>query len=167
MAKHTVETVKGLSGMLKMFKSTMTDKLGLQPTHRIAFIGCSGTCVPFIELFAYTIRESMSGMILIPDGIIDDARGIWYINGIGMQVGGLVDPKGADFVVVLGGISMPSCSLGIEGTNKVIKEIMKPEGKVIGVCFMDMFCKAGWEEKIPFDMIMNANIDPVTLDKFE
>ena len=167
MAKNTIETGKGLSGMLKMFKSTMTEKLGLQPTHRIAFIGCSGTCVPFIELFAYAIRESMCGMTLIPDGISEDARGIWYISGIGMQVGGLVDPQGADFVVILGGISMPSCSLGVAATNNVIKKIMKPEGKVIGICFMDMFAKAGWEEKIPFDLIMNANIDSVTLDKIE
>jgi hypothetical protein len=167
MKKNTIETSKGLSGMLRMFKSTMMDKLGLQPTHRIAFVGCAGTCVPFIELFAYTIRETMPGMILIPDGLIDDARGIWYVNDIGMQIGGNVDPHGADFVVLLGGISMPSCSLGIEATNKVIKEVLKPEGKVIGVCFMDMFAKAGWEDKVPFDLIMNANIDSVTLDQVE
>jgi hypothetical protein len=167
MGKNTIETSKGLSGMLRMFKATMTEKLGLQPTHRIAFIGCAGTCVPFVELFAYTIRETMPGMTLIPDGLIDDARGIWYVSGVGMQIGGNVDPHGADFVVVLGGISMPSCSLGIEGTNKVIKEVMKPEGKVIGVSFMDMFAKAGWEDKVPFDLIMNTNIDSVTLDKVE
>ena len=167
MVKNTIEMSKGLSGMLRMFKATMTEKLGLQPTHRIAFVGCAGTCVPFIELFAYTIRETMPGMTLIPDGMIDDARGIWYVSGVGMQIGGNADPRGADFVVVLGGVSMPSCSLGIEGTNKVIKEVLKPGGKVIGICFMDMFAKAGWEGKVPFDLVMNANIDTVTLDKVE
>jgi len=167
MGKNTIETSKGLSGMLRMFKATMTDKLGLQPTDRIAFIGCAGTCVPFIELFAYAIRETMAGMVLIPDGLVDDARGIWYVGGVGMQIGGNTDPRGVDFVVVLGGVSMPSCSLGVEGTNKVIKEVLKPGGKVIGVCFMDMFTKAGWEGKVPFDYVMNANIDTVTLDKIE
>ncbi|WP_424359016.1 DUF2124 family protein [Methanocella sp. MCL-LM] len=167
MNKNTIETSKGLSGMLRMFKTTMVDKLGLQPTHRIAFVGCAGTCVPFIELFAYTIRETMPGMTLIPDGIVDDARSIWFVKDIGMQIGGNADPRGADYVVLLGGISMPSSKLSMEATNKLIKEVMKPGGKVVGVCFMDMFSKAGWEGKVPFDMVMNANIDSVTLDKVE
>jgi len=167
MNKNTIETSKGLSGMLRMFKSTMIDKLGLQPTHRIAFVGCAGTCVPFIELFAYTIRETMPGMTLIPDGLIDDARGIWYVNGIGMQIGGNIDPHGADFVVLLGGISMPSCSLGIEATNKVIKEVLKPDGKVIGVCFMDMFAKADGKTKFPLTSSLTPTSTPSPLDKVE
>jgi len=164
MTKKMLETSRGLSGLLRMFKSTMVDRLGLQSTHRIAFVGCAGTCVPFVELFAYTIRETGPGMILVPDGIIDGSRGIRYVDGIGMQVGDAMDAGNVDYVVVLGGISMPSCSLGVDGTNRVIKEIMKPGGRVIGVCFMDMFAKAGWEDKVPFDVIINANIDMVTLD---
>ncbi|HMK46092.1 MAG TPA: DUF2124 family protein [Methanocella sp.] len=167
MTKKTIETSRGLSGLLRLFKSTMVGRLGLQSGHRVAFIGCVGTCVPFVELFAYAIRDVRPGMILVPDGIIDDARSIWYVDGVGMQVGGAVDPWGADFVVVLGGISMPSCSLGVDGTNRVIGGIMKPDGRVIGVCFMDMFAKAGWEDKVPFDVIINANIDSVTLDSVD
>lgn len=163
--KKTVETTKGLSGMLRMFKSTMLN-LGLEAPKKIAFIGCVGTCVPFVELFAYTIRESMPIMVLIPDGIIEESRGVWYVDGVGMQVGGLVDPRRADYVVLLGGISMPSCNIGADQTKKIIEEVVKPGGKVIGVCFMDMFNKAGWEDKVHFDLIMNANIDSVTLDQF-
>ncbi len=166
MEKKLVESGKGLSGMLKMFKATMRG-LGLEPPKKIVFVGCAGTCVPFVELFAYAIREDRPAMVLVPDGLLDDARGVWFVDGIGMQIGGAVDPAGADYVVLLGGISMPQCTIGVEGTNHVIQETLKPGGKVIGVCFMDMFAKAGWEGKVPFDLVMNADISSVTVSKFE
>lgn len=165
MEKKVVETTKGLSGMLKAFKSMMLS-LGLAPTTKIAFVGNPGTCVPFIELFAYTIREQAQGMLFIPDGIIDDARAIWLVGGVGMQIGGLVDPYGADYVVLLGGLSMPGSKVSPEQAGQLAGKLLKPGGKVIGVCFMDMFAKAGWEDKVRFDLVMNADINPVTVSKF-
>lgn len=152
--------------MLRAFKSMMKAQ-GLEPPKKIVFVGCSGTCVPFVELFAYTIREDRPAMALVPDGILDDARAVWYVDGVGMQIGGLVDPQGADYVVLLGGISMPQCTIGTEGANEIIRKVLKPGGKVIGICFMDMFAKAGWEDKVRFDMIMNADIDNVVISSFE
>ncbi len=166
MEKKLIESGKGLSGMLKMFKSTMKG-LGLEAPKKIVFVGCAGTCVPFVELFAYTIREDRPAMVLVPDGILDDSRAVWPVDGIGMQIGGLVDPQGADYVVLLGGISMPQCTIGPEGTNDIIRKTLKPGGKVIGVCFMDMFAKAGWENKVRFDIVMNADISSVTVSRFE
>ncbi len=166
MEKKLVESGKGLSGMLRMFRSTMKG-LGMEAPKKILFIGCAGTCVPFVELFAYTLREDRPAMVLVPDGILDDTRAVWYVDGIGMQIGGLVDPQDADYIVLLGGISMPQCTIGPEGTNDIIKKTLKPGGKVIGVCFMDMFAKAGWEDKVRFDLILNADITSVTLTKYE
>jgi hypothetical protein len=166
LEKKVVETTKGLSGMLRAFKSTMKSQ-GLDPPKKILFVGCAGTCVPFVELFAYTIREDRPAMALAPDGLLDEARAVWYIDGIGMQIGGMVDPAGADYVVLLGGISMPQCTIGPEGTNEIIKKALKPGGKVIGVCFMDMFAKAGWEDKVRFDIVLNADINTVTVSKYE
>jgi hypothetical protein len=37
--------------------------------------------------------------------------------------------------------------------------------KVIGVCFMSMFEKAGWLDTVPFDIMIDATIDPVTVTK--
>jgi hypothetical protein len=141
--------------------------LGLEPATKIVFVGCAGTCTPFVELLAYAIREQVQGMIFVPDGILDDSRSIWLVNGIGMQIGGAADPDGADYVVLFGGISMPQCSIGPEGTNEIIRKVLKPGGKVVGVCFMDMFAKAGWEDKVRFDLTINADINSVTVSKFE
>jgi hypothetical protein len=166
MAYKVVETSKGLSGLLKTFKSSIVS-MGLSPANKVVFVGCSGTCLPFIELFAYTIRESRVDFIFVPDGIVEDARSVWLVPGIGMQVGGAADPKGADFIVLLGGLSMPSCTLGVEGSNEVVDKIKKPGAKVMGVCFMSMFEKAGWYGKVHFDLVIDAGIDPIQVQKFE
>lgn len=161
-----VETSKGLSGMLRTFKSTMAS-MGLKLNDKVVFVGCSGTCVPFIELFAYTIREPRVNMVLVPDGRLDEARSIWQVQGIGMQIGGAMDPQGADFVVLLGGLCMPGSCMTAEGAEALVESILKPGGKVVGVCFMDMFCKAGWQNKVRFDVMMDVNVDPVNVLKFQ
>jgi len=166
MEKKTVETTKGLSGMLKAFKSMMQG-LGLGPATKMVFVGNPGTCTPFIELFAYTVRDLVKGMVFVPDGIVEDARAIWLVNGVGMQVGGMTYALGADYLILLGGLSMPGSKVSPEQAGQLIGRLMKPGGKVIGVCFMDMFAKAGWEDKVRFDLVMNADINPVTVSKLE
>lgn len=166
MAYTVVETSKGLSNLLKIFKSSITT-LGMQPASKVVFVGCSGTCLPFIELFAYTIRQSRVEMMYVPDGILDDTRFIWEVSGIGMQVGGAADPQNADIIVLLGGLSMPACTIGIEGSNAAIDKIKKPGTKAMGVCFMSMFEKAGWYGKVPFDLVIDAAIDPIQVQKFD
>ena len=61
------------------------------------------------------------------------------------------DPHDSDVVVLLGGLSMPKYDVDTEELNNVIDEILKDEGKLIGVSFMDMFTKSGWLEKVDFD----------------
>ncbi len=166
MSHKIVETSKGLSNLLKIFRARMA-ALGVERGSRIAFVGCSGTCLPFVELFAYTLRNDHVEMVFIPDGLVDDTRAIWHVPGIGMQTGGASDPAGADFIVLLGGISMPSCTLGVEGSLDVISKIRKPNTKVVGVCFMGMFEKAGWYGRVPFDLVIDANVEPVEVLQFD
>jgi hypothetical protein len=161
-----VETTKGLSPLLKTFKAQIT-ALGMQRAGKIVFIGSVGTCVPFIELFAYTLRNDHVELFLVPDAILDETRSIWHVPGIGMQAGGAADPHGADFVVVLGGLSMPGSKVDAAATSERIKAILKPGGKVMGICFMSMFEKAGWYGKVPFDVVIDAAIDPIQVQKFE
>ncbi len=106
-------------------------------------------------------------MMFVPDGIVDDTRFIWEVTGLGMQAGGAASPINADIIVLLGGLSMPACTLGIEGSNEAIEKIKKPGAKVMGVCFMSMFEKAGWYGKVPFDLVIDAAIDPILVQKFE
>ncbi|HMK45849.1 MAG TPA: DUF2124 family protein [Methanocella sp.] len=166
MEKKVVETTKGLSGMLKAFK-TMMQGLGMTPAAKVAFVGNPGTCQPFIELFAYTIREQAKNMVFVPDGIVEEARKIDLVSGVGMQIGSSADPSGADYAILLGGLSMPGSKVTPEQAGQLVDKIVKPGGKVIGICFMDMFEKAGWEDKMRFDLVMNAGINPVTISKFE
>jgi hypothetical protein len=39
--------------------------------------------------------------------------------------------------------------------------------KVVGVCFMSLFEKAGWLDTVSFDLMIDATIDPVTVTKKE
>ena len=40
----------------------------------------------------------------------------------------------------------------------LVKEILKEDGQLIGVCFMDMFTKAGWLEKVDFDSVIDGTL---------
>ena len=166
MSYKVVETSKGLSGLLRTFKSSILS-LGLKPGNKVVYVGCSGTCLPFIELFAYTVRDSGAEQMFVPDGLIGEARSVSLIPGFGMQLGAAADPAGADFIILLGGLSMPACTLGVEGSNEAIARIKKPGTKVVGACFMGMFEKAGWYGKVPFNLVIDAGIDPVQVQKFD
>ena len=82
------------------------------------------------------------------------------IDNIGMQVCGdlsvRLNPK---VIVFMGGLAMPNMPL----TKGDVRELVQRYGnvKVIGVCFMSMFEKAGWLDTISFDMMIDAIIDPV------
>ena len=51
--------------------------------------------------------------------------------------------------------------MDVDDVNALIKEILKEDGKIIGVCYMDMFTKAGWLEKIDFDCVVDGTITGV------
>ncbi|WP_296868632.1 DUF2124 family protein, partial [uncultured Methanobrevibacter sp.] len=40
----------------------------------------------------------------------------------------------------------------------LVNEILKDDGKLMGVCFMNMFEKAGWLEKIDFDCVVDGTL---------
>ena len=68
------------------------------------------------------------------------------------------DPHGSDVVVLLGGLSMPKYDVDTEEGKALVKEILKEDGQLIGVCFMDMFTKAGWLEKVDFDSVIDGTL---------
>ena len=40
----------------------------------------------------------------------------------------------------------------------LVGNILKDGGQLMGVCFMDMFTKAGWLEKIDFDCVIDGTL---------
>ena len=121
-------------------------------------------CTPFVELLAYTVRDKGFDMLYVPVADVREARKIKEIAKIGHSV---VDDKGdaqnPDVIVVLGGLAMPKFGCAPEAVNQMI-ESLSSGGKrpqIIGVCFMDIFERAGWDTKIPFDTVIDTTMECV------
>ena len=72
------------------------------------------------------------------------------------------DPHDSDAVILLGGLTMPKANTDVDELNETIAEILKDDGKIIGVGYMDMFTKAGWLDKVDFDCIVDGTLTGVT-----
>jgi len=88
------------------------------------------------------------------------AKKIVNVDDVGMQVSGGPARLNPKVLVIMGGLAMPYVPL-VKGD---VKALIQRYGsvKVIGVCFMSMFEKAGWLDIISFDLMIDATIDPVT-----
>jgi len=128
---------------------------------KITFIGMPGVCSPFAMLFAYAVKEKDSVFITGTD--IKSARKM-ELTKQGMQFGEYADPK-ADVVVILGGLAMPKSNVKPEEVNKIIDEVIEKDGKLIGLCYMDIFRESGWHMKMDFDCIINGTLTGFILRK--
>ena len=141
---------KGINGQLVTFKNEVGD------AEKITFVGSPGVCTPFAELLAYTVRDKESHFIPLLD--IDDCHQ-FESKPYGMVLNDEVsNPRDCDVVVLLGGLSMPKYDVDINELKDLIGCILKENGQLIGVCFMDMFAKAGWLEKIDFDCVIDGTL---------
>ena len=134
---------KGLNGQLATFKKEVGD------VEKITFIGSPGVCTPFAEFMAYAVRDKETHFIPLLN--IDDCHQ-FELKSYAMVLNDEVsNPKDSDVVVLLGGLAMPKYDVDTDVLNALIDDILKEDGRIIGVCYMDMFCKAGWPEKVNFD----------------
>ncbi|MFA0834241.1 MAG: DUF2124 domain-containing protein [Methanobacterium formicicum] len=140
------EKFRGLNGNLMAFKREV------EGAEKVTFAGIPGVCSPFAELFAYVIRDKESVFVAKTD--LDSARKIER-TPLGMQFTDKVDPR-SSVVALLGGLSMPQYEVNVSDVQKMIEDILEPGGKVIGLCYMNMFENAGWDDKIDFDCIING-----------
>jgi len=155
------ETYTSIPGILRPYKEFL-QSLKITDGDQVAYYGCAGTCTPFVELLAIAIRGLHAEQVFVP--LLDEtkAQKIVNVDSVGMQVSGgppaRFNPK---VLVFMGGLAMPNMPL----TKEEVKELIQRHGnvKVIGVCFMSMFNKAGWLDTISFDMMIDATIDPVTV----
>lgn len=144
---------KGLNGQLVTFKKEVGD------ASKITFIGSPGVCTPFAEFMAYAVRDKETHFIPLLD--IDDCHE-FELKSYGMVLKEEIsNPHDSDIVVLLGGLSMPKYDVDTVELNSLIGEILKDDGQIIGVCFMDMFTKADWLDKVEFDCIIDGTLTGV------
>ena len=150
-----INEFKGINGNLMAFKEAVGD------ASKITFAGTPGVCTPFAELFAYAVRDKESVFVTLTD--IKSAKKI-ELTPHGMQLSEPADPQSV-VVALVGGLSMPKSNVTVEEVNEMISQILKKDGKIIGLCYMDMFKEAGWIDKVNFDCIINGILTGSVLKK--
>jgi hypothetical protein len=157
-------TFHGVPGILRPFKEYLTS-LSLKNGDQIVYYGCVGTCTPFVELLAVAVRGLHAEQVFVP--ILDEskARTIVDVPNVGMQASGKPAEIHPKVIVIMGGLAMPLMPV----TKEQVRDLAARHGdvKLAGVCFQNMFEKAGWLDTVPFDLVINAIIDPVTVTKRE
>ena len=144
---------KGLNGQLVTFKKEVGD------AEKITYVGSPGVCTPFAEFLAYSVRDKENHFIPLLD--IDDCHEFESKPYAMVLKDEVSDPHDSDVVVLLGGLSMPKYDVDTEEVKALVKEILKEDGQLMGVCFMDMFTKAGWLEKVDFDCVIDGTLTGV------
>ena len=143
----------GLNGLLSMFKKEVTD------ASKITFIGTPGLCTPFAEFMSFGVNDKETHFIPFLD--IDNCRQ-FELRSYGMALKDEVsNPKESDIVVLMGGLALPDYNVDLNDLNDLMGNVLKEDGKVIGVCFMNMFEETGWIDKIDFDCIIDGTLIPM------
>jgi len=157
------EALRGIPGILRPYKEYIKN-LNLNDGDLVVYYGCVGTCTPFAELLAVAIRGLHLRQAFVP--LLDEtkAHAMHDVPDIGMQASGEpVAVANAKVLVIMGGLAMPLMPV----TKEQIRDLAlgHPGAKVVGVCFQDMFVRAGWMGTVPFDLAISAMIDPVTVTR--
>lgn len=157
------EVFRGVPGILRPFQECIK-AAGPKSGDQVVYYGVPGTCTPFVELLAFALRSLDLEQVFVP--LVDEgkARTLQHVPDVGMQVGdappALLHPK---VIVVMGGLAMPNVPVAAGQVQVIIDS--HPGAKVVGVCFMQMFEKAGWLATISFDCLIDATLDPVEVTK--
>ncbi len=142
-----IQEVKGLGGMLNGFRDLVKDD------QKITFVGSPGFCTPFALFLGYPVREKE--LAFIP-GIKKEKMRKIVSTEWGLELGDECSFE-ADSVVILGGMAMPKIGVKPEEMADFLGN-MKYK-RLLGVCFMSIFEKAGWCEALSFDSVMNMLIE--------
>lgn len=141
---------KGLNGQLATFKKEVGD------AKKITYVGSPGVCTPIAEFLAYVVRDKENHFIPLLD--IENCHQFESKSYAMVLKDEISDPHNSDVVVLLGGLTMPKYDVDTEDVKALVNEIINEDGQVIGVCFMDMFTKSKWVEKIDFDSVIDGTL---------
>jgi hypothetical protein len=156
------EIFQGVPGMLRPFKEFI-EKTGLKAGDQVVYYGCPGTCTPFVELLGFSVRSMELDQVFVPYVDETKAQKIRLVADIGMQAAGATTVRSPKAVVIMGGLSMPNVPVTMEQVKSAAEK--HPGASLIGICFMNMFEKAGWLEVMEFDLLIDAMINPVDVWK--
>ena len=154
----------GVTGILRPFKEYL-QSLGLSPGDQIVYYGCVGTCTPFVELLAIAVRGLHPEQVYVP--LLDEgkAKKLHEVPDAGMQVSSEPAVLNPRVLVIMGGLAMPYMPVTKEQVRDLA--VRHNHAKLAGVCFQNMFKKAGWLDTVEFDLLINAMIEPVTVTRRE
>jgi hypothetical protein len=155
------EQLTSVAGMLRPFKKFILEA-GMSDGDQIVFYGCPGTCTPFVELLGFAIRDLPFEQIFVPHLDEGKAKVMAQVADIGMQATETTPVLKPGVVVLMGGLAMPNVPVSAEMANQTIAGY---GARTIGICFMNMFEKAGWLNEIDFELVIDATIDPVNIWK--
>jgi hypothetical protein len=156
------EVFSGVPGMLRPFKDYI-EKKGLKAGDQVVYYGCPGTCTPFVELLGYAVRGLELEQIFVPYVDESKAQRLALVPDIGMQASGAGKIRSPAVVVVMGGLSMPNVPVSLDQVTSAVGKY--PGVPLVGICFMNMFEKAGWLKAMKFDLLIDATIHPVDVWK--
>jgi len=144
---QTIQEIKGLGGLLNGFRDLVKDDA------KITFVGSPGFCTPFALFLGYPVKDKE--LAFVPGLQAERARRI-ISTEYGLELG---EPTSADadVVVVLGGMAMPKIGASVPEMKEFLARVNHK--KLLGVCFMGIFEKAGWCANLEFDVVMNAIIE--------
>lgn len=140
----------GLNEMLAIFKRETED------ASKITFIGSPGLCTPFAEFLSFGVEGKETNFIPLVN--MEDCRR-FESRSYGLALSDeITDPTDSDAVVLMGGLAIPDFNVDFDELNELIGKVLKDDGKIIGVCFMNMFSESGWLDKIDFDCIIDGTL---------
>ncbi len=143
---------KGLVPLLKSFREIIKNN----NVKSIIFVGSSFVCQPFVELFGYSVRDIES--YFIPNCEISKAKKLVFdSNEKIIKLDNIKDLPKSDCVVLFGGLAMPKHGVSIDKVKTFLEE-MNPK-LLIGICFMSVFQKYGWDKEIKFDYLIDGYIE--------
>jgi hypothetical protein len=130
--------------------------MDLPPGSKVAFVGSVAVCTPFAELLCYAIKDLGFKLVYVPKANLAQARSIVWIENVGFSASGeSADPKGADAIVILGGLAMPKFGCPVDQVKSISKD---KDTRVIGVCFMSIFERSGWTNELAFSKVIDATM---------
>jgi len=156
--------LSGVTGILRPFKEYL-QFLNLSPGDQIVYYGCVGTCTPFVELLAIAVRGLHLEQVYVPLLEEEKAKKLHEVPDAGMQVSSEPAALNPRVLVIMGGLAMPYMPV----TKEQVRDLAARhnQAKLAGVCFQNMFEKAGWLDTVEFDLLINAMIEPVTVKRRE
>jgi hypothetical protein len=150
----------GVPGILRPYRDFI-EGMGLGEDDQIVYCGVPGTCTPFVELLGFAIRSLSIPQIFVP-GVADaQARRLELVPMVGMQVGEPSGPLHPRVIVVMGGLSMENSGVTLKDVVAFLDRY--PTAAIAGICFQQMFEKTGWCDHLPFDLMIDATIEPVVV----